>query len=145
MLRSLGIRVRDTAAFTKCRLAEILRDYDHEWQELISALALLVWGGSLLIPGLNQFDSLPYTAMRQLCPQWVWSVILMVVGSLKLHGLMTEHTTLRRRTAFVGSLIWMFTSIMVAQADPRFPTVVIAPILAASAAASYLRLCRRKG
>ena len=145
MLCSVVARLRDWIRQSYNRVREILRDYDHEWQELISSVALLAWGGSLAVPGFHQFESAAYTAMRQLMPQWLWALCLLLVGWLKLHGLMVESTPLRRALAFVGALVWLFTSIMIARADPRFPTVVIAPILAVSAAASYLRLSRRKG
>ena len=109
-----------------------------EWQNAVTAI---LWGLWVLNPWGDAFaNNLSFALLIQFLPEWLYGVIALGLGVLKLFALGSHRPCLRKQTTLCLALFWFLLSILIAFSRPASTGVVVYFVFAGSCALAYLRL-----
>lgn len=129
---------RFTSALNQMR--RVLRDEDTGPLAILLGLYMLIWGVALLMPWTTFTAFSVYGPMSQIAPEWVWGLLIVLVGSVQVLAPTQKHRTCMCWVHAIAGTIWTFWALFflmgsggVSAAAPGFL------VLALGSALCYLR------
>ena len=123
------------------RLHYVFLKSDMSYTVVMLGACYVGWGAVLLWVSPGLFSRGPsYTAMSAFAPQWVWGLMFLVTGSLKLlgeglHDVWSNRlgvALLRSTGALMGTFIWSFIAVMFSRLPGTATGMVIYTVFAVS-------------
>jgi hypothetical protein len=96
---------------------KILAEHDTEPTEFGGGLLKIAIGTQLLLP-IDTFSTSNSFKTLSVLPEWIWGLILVVLGSVHLAALYSNSRVWRSRTAKMGFVIWFSISTTFWLANP---------------------------
>lgn len=122
------------------RLKVLLTKKDFEFLELLGGSIGTSWGLWLLMPWPTFAAARSFDAMREMAPEWLWGLVILLAGAAQLVGLLLDHWRGRRAGALALAAIWMFIGTMIGIASPTSTGVVVYPWLSLASLWAYWRM-----
>lgn len=102
------------------RLADLFKGGTPDFSIIIIGIMSLSMGIWLLTP-LGTFSSSEYGLLASTAPEWVWGVLMLIPGVLKITGTLLRKWTVARAGCWWGFLVWIFFSVSFFIEDPTSP------------------------
>lgn len=129
--------------FTK-RFKDALITYEIELVEIMSGIAAIAWGVWLINPTLHTFQSSDtFATMRLIAPEWIWGVVMILVGFLQVESVLSHKISRRKHTSFMLAVMWIFITALFAHANIASTGIAIYGVFATATVWGYLRLSQR--
>lgn len=138
--------MRDHLALVHTRLLHIFFECNSAHLAGISGAGAFFWGLWILMPHDTFPTSISYNVMASLAPEWVWGLVVMVVGAAQIATtLSTRGWKLRASANFATFVTWVFIATMFIVSNWLSTATVIYPLLAAVAFGSFFRRLQDQG
>lgn len=81
----------------------------------IALTVLSFWWAALLSFPFQTFQlGASYSAMSELAPEWVWALVILMIGTIQLIGFLQKKQIIRRTGLLLATGLWFFVSAMFA-------------------------------
>lgn len=85
----------------------------------VATTSIAIWWGIILILPYDTFsEAVAYGAMSTLAPEFVWALVLLLIGFLQLYGIVRDHYSFKRFTLLFATGVWIFIATMFALGSP---------------------------
>ena len=121
----------------------ILAEHDTEPTELGSSFLKLFLGLLLIVP-VSTFSATPVYGLLNLMPEWLWALVLIVIGLIHLIALRSGHRQRRRMSAAIGFVIWSCFSLSFLIGNPTNTGWIVYLTAASGQAWCYVRLSAKR-
>ncbi len=123
------------------RLWAVLFTKDFEYSELQNGVVMTLWGlWMLLFTADDQAFSQAIAVLNSFAPEDVWSCMFIVIGLLKLYGLLWEVLKVRRAASMLAFVYWFYIFLALVSTSPQLFAVPISLTFALSAVWGHTRL-----
>jgi nitrate reductase gamma subunit len=82
--------------------------------EYVCAFAAILWGLWVVNPFWNTFDptkSSVFRSMSEVAPEWVWGLVILLIGILQFVSRRTMNIKFRSISSFLAMFVWITLSI----------------------------------
>jgi hypothetical protein len=123
------------------RLWAVLFTKDFEYSELQNGAVMIMWGGWMLcFASTDQAFAAAIGVMNMLAPEGLWAGMFILIGMLKLYGLLWEVMFARRAASMLAFVYWFFIFLTLVTTSPYLFAVPVTLILSLSAVWGHIRL-----
>ena len=125
------------------RLLFILRHSPSEAVEFLIGLQSLLWGVWVSFYPTESLTASAYHSMLFLAPEWIWGILTIGLGSIKIWTVTDGNCYIRRWGLVASFLIWLFIAISVFLDNPASPRFVIYMLISLASIWCYWRFGSR--
>lgn len=126
------------------RLNYILFHTDLTYTEIFMGICYEGWALTLLFWRPELFDSPSYNSLEYQASQPTWGLIFLIIGSLKIIGVMLSFRLFRALGALFGTALWGFVSVAFFLAGASPIGLTIYTMFAVTCFLTFLRHARRQ-
>lgn len=106
------------------RIGETIREGSPDFAIVIVGIMSLSMGLWLLTP-LGTFASSNYGLLARTAPEWVWGVLMLIPGVLKISGTLLRRWNLAKTGVWWGFVVWLFFSFSFFLSDATSPISIL--------------------